>query len=237
MITVYALFVFISIKHTITKKIYKKYPTAATIMFQHFEHYRSIRRFDSPTQVLQTWGNGDYGSVRIERKIKLIRIHSRFSQDESHHGVRCDLSQHSYDFWNLLLRSFLLGGCGVAGDAQIVFPEPVLVLSILERVLSAYCVTRGGKIMEKFRPMSTRRALMLFKDAPLRTRRASMLFKDDPLRTRRVLSLHKAYNDSALLVLNGTSLNSIDALLALSQQFSCLFVVVFLRGGGGDSWS
>ena len=43
-----------------------------------------------------------------------------------------------------------------------------------------------------------------------------MLFKDDPLRTRWVLSLYKGYGDSTLLVLNGTALNDINALLALS---------------------
>ena len=36
----------------------------------------------------------------------------------------------------------------------------------------------------------------------------SLKFKDFPLRTRRVLSLYKVYDDSTLLVLNGTSLNS-----------------------------
>ena len=41
----------------------------------------------------------------------------------------------------------------------------------------------------------------------LRARRALSLFKDVPLRTRRALSLYKVYGDSALLVLNRTSLN------------------------------
>ena len=67
-------------------------------------------------------------------------------------------------------------------------------------------------------PLRTRRALMLSKDIPLRTRRALMLSKDIPLRTRRALTLYKVYGDSALLVLNGTLLNSVNALLALSQQ-------------------
>ena len=49
----------------------------------------------------------------------------------------------------------------------------------------------------------------------LRARRALMMFKDAPLRTRRALSLYKVYGDSALLVLSGTSLNSVNALLAL----------------------
>ena len=52
----------------------------------------------------------------------------------------------------------------------------------------------------------------------LRARRALMLFKDVPLRTRRALSLYKVYGDNALLVHNGTSLNSISALLALSRR-------------------
>ena len=39
------------------------------------------------------------------------------------------------------------------------------------------------------------------------------------LRTRRVLSLHKVYGNSALLVLNGTLLNSINALLVLSRRY------------------
>ena len=36
------------------------------------------------------------------------------------------------------------------------------------------------------------------------------------LRARRVLSLYKVYGDSALLVLNGTSLNSDSAVLVLN---------------------
>ena len=43
-----------------------------------------------------------------------------------------------------------------------------------------------------------------------------IMFKDVLLRTRRALSLYKVYGDSALLVLNGTSLNSANALLAFS---------------------
>ena len=45
-----------------------------------------------------------------------------------------------------------------------------------------------------------------------------MLLKDVPLRTRRVPSLYKAYGHSTLLVLNGTSFNSINVLLALSRS-------------------
>ena len=49
-----------------------------------------------------------------------------------------------------------------------------------------------------------------------------MLFKDVQLRTVTALSLYNVYGDSALLVLNGTSLNSINALLALSRQKTLL---------------
>ena len=51
---------------------------------------------------------------------------------------------------------------------------------------------------------------------PLRARRALKMFKDVPLRTRRALLLYRVYGDSALVVLNLTSLNSVNALLALS---------------------
>ena len=52
----------------------------------------------------------------------------------------------------------------------------------------------------------------------LRARRALSLFNNVALRTRRVLSLYNVYGDSALLVLNGTLLNSINALLVLSRR-------------------
>ena len=52
----------------------------------------------------------------------------------------------------------------------------------------------------------------------LRGRKALLQFKDVPLRTRRALSLYKVYGNSALLVLNETSLNSINTLLALNWQ-------------------
>ena len=45
---------------------------------------------------------------------------------------------------------------------------------------------------------------------------AISIFKDVPLRTRRALWLYNIYGDSALLVLNGTSLNGDSALLALN---------------------
>ena len=46
-------------------------------------------------------------------------------------------------------------------------------------------------------------------------RYCSSLLKDVPLRTRRALSLYKVNDNSALLVLNGTSLICNNALLAL----------------------
>ena len=48
--------------------------------------------------------------------------------------------------------------------------------------------------------------------------RALMQFKDVPLRTRRALLLYKVYGNSALLVLNGTSLICNNALLALNWR-------------------
>ena len=53
----------------------------------------------------------------------------------------------------------------------------------------------------------------------LRARRALSLFNNVPLRSRRPLLLHKVYGDNALLVLNETSLNSINALLVVSQRY------------------
>ena len=54
---------------------------------------------------------------------------------------------------------------------------------------------------------------------PLRVRRALSILKEVPLRTRRVLSLYKVCGDSALLVLNGTSSNSDNTLLALNWRY------------------
>ena len=45
-----------------------------------------------------------------------------------------------------------------------------------------------------------------------------MQFKDVQLKTRRALSPYKVYGDSALLVLEGTSLNSANVLLALNRR-------------------
>ena len=83
-------------------------------------------------------------------------------------------------------------------------------------------------IMYMYFEMRARRALPLLNDVPLRTRRALSLFNNALLRTRRVLSLYKVYGDSALLVLNGTSLNSINALLVLRRYFheNCTVPVV-----------
>ena len=47
-----------------------------------------------------------------------------------------------------------------------------------------------------------------------------MLFKDVPLRTKRALSINKVYGVSALVVPNGGSVNSVNALLAL-----CFFII------------
>ena len=80
----------------------------------------------------------------------------------------------------------------------------------------------------RYRSLTARRALMHFNYVPLRTRRALMIFNDVPLTTRRVLSLYKVYGDSALLVLNGASLNIINTLLALNWCWSIWFPYLFL---------
>ena len=51
----------------------------------------------------------------------------------------------------------------------------------------------------------------------LRSKRALTPLNNVPLRARRLLSLYKFYGDSAFLVHNGTSLNSVNTLLALSR--------------------
>ena len=53
----------------------------------------------------------------------------------------------------------------------------------------------------------------------LRARRALMHIKDVPLRTRRALLPFTLYSNSALLVLNGTSLSCNNALLALNWRY------------------
>ena len=47
-----------------------------------------------------------------------------------------------------------------------------------------------------------------------------MLFNYVPLTTRQVLLLYKVYGDSALLLLNGTSLNNINAHLVLNGHYT-----------------
>ena len=54
----------------------------------------------------------------------------------------------------------------------------------------------------------------------------STLFNDVPLRTRRALLPYSLYSDNILLVLNETSLNNINALLALNQR--CIIVLPFI---------
>ena len=56
----------------------------------------------------------------------------------------------------------------------------------------------------------------LYSYRQLRARRALLQLKDVPLRTRRALLLYKVNGNSALLVLNGTSLSCNNALLALN---------------------
>ena len=53
----------------------------------------------------------------------------------------------------------------------------------------------------------------------LRARRTLSIFKDILLRTRRALMLYTVNGDSALLVLNGTSLKSGSVLLALNWRY------------------
>ena len=71
-------------------------------------------------------------------------------------------------------------------------------------------------LLHQFR---VKRALSLYNDVLLRTRRVLSLCKSVLLKTRRALLLYRVYGNSALLVLNGTSLN-INALLVLNWQFA-----------------
>ena len=57
----------------------------------------------------------------------------------------------------------------------------------------------------------------------LRTRRALLQIKDVPLRTRRALLPLTLYSNSALLVLNGTSLSCNNSLLALNWRNTIAF--------------
>ena len=61
----------------------------------------------------------------------------------------------------------------------------------------------------------------------LRARRALLIFSDVPLRARRALSLYKVYGNSALLVLNGTSLNNFNGLLVPSRRYMICDNLVF----------
>ena len=58
--------------------------------------------------------------------------------------------------------------------------------------------------------------------------RARTLFKGVPLRTRRALSHYKVYGNTALLVLNGALLKSINALLALSRRYDTFLDLFFV---------
>ena len=64
--------------------------------------------------------------------------------------------------------------------------------------------------------------LLLQTHHQLRATNVFSQFKDVLLRTRRVLYLYKVGGDSTLLVLNGTSLNTVNALLVLNQRHNHL---------------
>ena len=68
----------------------------------------------------------------------------------------------------------------------------------------------------------------------LRARRALLQCKDVPLRTRRALLLYKVYGNSALLVLNGTSLNCNNALLARNWQY--IYCPTLTKGSKSWKW-
>ena len=69
----------------------------------------------------------------------------------------------------------------------------------------------------------------------LRARRALLQIKDVPLRTRRALSPYTLYSNSALLVLNRTSLKCNNALLALNWRYAA-FTLSMKMLWGGPSW-
>ena len=60
----------------------------------------------------------------------------------------------------------------------------------------------------------------------MRTKRALPLFNYLPLRIRRGLKMYKVCGDSAFLVLNGISLNVINALLVLSRWYVCMYACI-----------
>ena len=65
----------------------------------------------------------------------------------------------------------------------------------------------------------------------LRAKRALVLFNDVSLRARRALSPQTLSSDNALLVRNGTSLNNINALLALNWRYDFLCMSIFTFQG------
>ena len=85
--------------------------------------------------------------------------------------------------------------CGIQHASVI----PIVVYIIIV----AYCQLR------------VRKALTPFNNVQSRTRRELTPFNNVALKAKRLLWLHKLYGDSALLVLNGTLLNRVNALLAL----------------------
>ena len=77
-------------------------------------------------------------------------------------------------------------------------------------------------------PIKTKSSMAVTFDSKLtihQLREALLQFKDVPLRTRRLL--YKVYGSRALLVLNGTSLNCNNAILALSWRIDGSFMQSF----------
>ena len=73
------------------------------------------------------------------------------------------------------------------------------------------------KMIQHIEKVSLMKGLVLYHQ--FRARRALSLFSDVSFKTRRVLSLSNVYDDSALLVLNGTLLNIVNAIPVLSLIF------------------
>ena len=98
---------------------------------------------------------------------------------------------------------------------QYIFCGPSLGMFLLNLCLSLMTSDKshGSLLTARFR---TR---LICTHLKLTARRSLSLFDDVLLRTRRALSLYNVYGNSALLVLNWTLLNSINALLALSRHF------------------
>ena len=125
----------------------------------------------------------------------------------------------------------LSGGLGAWGPLQISswgyapqttpFPE-----KIDTRMQPPYAFERGAGAWGPFQmsnyalcSLYTRWEPTLSTCRQLRARRALLQSKDVPLRTRRAPSLYKVYGDNALLVLNRTSLNCNNALLAPNWRY------------------